>query len=369
MVPAVPLAVPDREALLAEQLGPEGVRREVHGARLPDQVDDRERQRHEDRGDPPPVDAAPPPVRAVRARRGAPRGGCRADLAGRAARRRRDGGEHGPEHGCRRLAARATARNAAVRSTSSGRSSQLQCPPSTQLELRLAAERVGVRLPEAARGCRGRRSATAGAPGSAARRAARPRGQHLGRRRAVELQDRSLRAVVEAAPGRVRQLGGSSRRKAQRVAKPIISSPSERSPPGARDSVPAVAGQERHGAEHHQPLHALGQALRERQPHHTPVVHHERERARARWAHRTPRGSGRSPRSSSRTRPAWPSGRSPAGRAPRRRSARGTAPSRMTPSGRRGRTGSGASPASRQRTSSPPLRPPLDDLHGRVLQP
>ena len=37
---AVPLAVPDREALLAEQVGAEGVGGEVDGARLPDQVGD-----------------------------------------------------------------------------------------------------------------------------------------------------------------------------------------------------------------------------------------------------------------------------------------------------------------------------------------
>ena len=101
---AVPLAVPDREALLAEQVGPEGVRREVHGARLPDQVDDREHQRHEERGEPPPVDAAPPPLRRSGTRPARKAAGAGRDLAGLATRRRRDCGERGPEHGGRRLA-------------------------------------------------------------------------------------------------------------------------------------------------------------------------------------------------------------------------------------------------------------------------
>ena len=51
----------------------------------------------------------------------------------------------------------------------------------------------------------------------------------------------------------------------------------QRSPPASRHSVPAVAGQERHGGEHHEALHELGPALRQREAHHTPVVHHERD--------------------------------------------------------------------------------------------
>ncbi len=45
--------------------------------------------------------------------------------------------------------------------------------------------------------------------------------------------------------------------------------------PDARPAVPAVAGQERHGVDDHEPLHALGVALGEGQAHGAPVVHHE----------------------------------------------------------------------------------------------
>ena len=69
VVAAVPLAVPDREALLAEQVGAEGVRGEVDRARLPDQVRRREQGRDDDRRGLPRVDAAVP-RRAGGCRRG-----------------------------------------------------------------------------------------------------------------------------------------------------------------------------------------------------------------------------------------------------------------------------------------------------------
>ena len=86
---AVPLAVPDREALLAEQVGPEGVRGKVDGARLPDQVDDREHQRDEQRGERATSRCAGATAAAARSPPGAGSGGCRA-------RPRRSGHEAAP---------------------------------------------------------------------------------------------------------------------------------------------------------------------------------------------------------------------------------------------------------------------------------
>jgi hypothetical protein len=107
VVPAVPLAVPDREALLAEQVGAEGVGREVDRARLPDQVDGGEDERRDDRRGLPRIDAAPP----ARSRRppavGPWRGGRR--FPGRRVwrgRRRRGGRRRVAQHGGNRLADR-----------------------------------------------------------------------------------------------------------------------------------------------------------------------------------------------------------------------------------------------------------------------
>ena len=287
MVAAVPLAVPDREALLAEQVGAEGVRGEVDGARLPDQVDDREQQRDEHGREAPPVDAPVPGVprgrkRARRAKRRVP-GATSPDAP---TRRRRDCGERGPEHGCRRLAERADARNAGDALHELG-----------PVEPRPVARRPRARA-RPARRARPRRpgrtrrpmyGSSLGQSTSAGQRTRSSRSpaarEHVGRRRAVELQDRPLGAVVEVLPGLVGQRRRAARAgSAQRVARPIISSPTSGRPPAARHAVPAVAGQERHGARTITSRSTqLGPALREREAHRAPVVHtSESARARAR---------------------------------------------------------------------------------------
>ena len=96
------------------------------------------------------------------------------------------------------------------------------------------------------------------------------------------------------------------------------------------------------------------QPLRGGQPDRAPVVHHQREAVDARVRRGTPRGSGRSRRSSSRSRPAWPSARSRAGRARRRRCARGRAASRRSWWARRARR----APAPRRRRARPGARRP-----------
>ena len=111
---------------------------------------------------------------------------------------------------------------------------------------------------------------------------ARP-GEHLGRGAAIQPQDRALGAVVEVVEHRVqpgigqRTRGGVGveRGAAQRVARGGTHRdlPQQRRAPQARGAVPAVAGEERYGVHHHQPLDSLGVALGEGQPHRAPVVH------------------------------------------------------------------------------------------------
>ena len=80
VVAAVPLAVPDREALAAEQLGAEEVRRQVGRARLDDQVDDGERGGQQRGREPPPVE---PRQRGTAARLGTVVGRVGRGLGGR----------------------------------------------------------------------------------------------------------------------------------------------------------------------------------------------------------------------------------------------------------------------------------------------
>jgi hypothetical protein len=95
VVAAVPLAVPDREALLGEQVGAEAVRGEVDRARLPDQVADREQHRDRHRRDVPPVDARVPGLRGRSVA-----GEATATRRSRGARRRRgSGAKHGDREG------------------------------------------------------------------------------------------------------------------------------------------------------------------------------------------------------------------------------------------------------------------------------
>ena len=176
VVAAVPLAVPDREALLAEQLGAEGVGGEVDGARLPDQVDDREQQRDEQRRQPPPVDA--PVQRAACAEPvGRAKRGPGATSRRNAARWRRDCGERGPEHDANRLAERPTqeARDAGPpRARGAGRPRASAPALHASRPRPVAAERGGVGARELGRRCTGRPSPRASARGRGAGRGARP---------------------------------------------------------------------------------------------------------------------------------------------------------------------------------------------------
>ena len=76
--------------------------------------------------------------------------------------------------------------------------------------------------------------------------------------------------------------------------------------PDARGAVPAVAGQERHRVDDHQPLDALGVALGEGQADGAPVVHDEAHALDARARRGSARGSGRTRRSCSVREPGLP---------------------------------------------------------------
>ena len=110
-------------------------------------------------------------------------------------------------------------------------------------------------------------------------------GEHVGRRAAVELEDRALRALIEVLPHAVDELPGQRTRGRARRAGELPRDPAvrrahhelaeQRRSPGPRDAVPAVPGQERDHVHHHQALHPLGRRLREREPDGAPVVHDE----------------------------------------------------------------------------------------------
>ena len=312
------------------------------GARLPDQVDDRERDR--ERG----------PAPRATSRSGGTSGsvGEARTRCGEAARRRRLRRRRAAGAGRRRdggRTARSTARrlarprrpavsrgSSATRSTSSGRSCQLQWPASTSSSSRLAAERVGVARAELRADVRVARRPRARAPGSAARRAARrrapaPPGARRGRASGSRAGCRG-----RSSPRRGRRC--SARQRAPRTPQPGGEAhqqlADERRAPDARHPVPAVAGQAAaRDREQHEPLDALGKRWAQREPDRAPVVHHEREAlepgvvgerleeavvARDRVVELARLGRAAEAR---------------AGRAPRRRCARGTAASRTTPSG------------------------------------
>ena len=196
VVAAVPLAVPDRKPLLAEQVGAEGVGRHVDGARLPDQVDDREGERDQDRRGLPPVDpVVPAPGR--RGRRRMPPTGAGAASGGRVA---------GPPGGAATGSARRAARQGRLAEKPADSIDQFRplvpAPVAgvDQLELDLAAERLRVAARRTPRRCRDPRvgQRTSAGQRSSPSRCARAL-EHLGRRGPVELQDRALGAMVEAA--------------------------------------------------------------------------------------------------------------------------------------------------------------------------
>ena len=140
-----------------------------------------------------------------------------------------------------------------------------------------------------------------------------------------------------SAPG-VALVSLESNRSVGRLRVPIASSPSTGRAPDARDAVPAVAGQERHRVDQHEPLDALGVALGEGEPDRAPVVHdeaHPLELALVEEALDEAVVLGDRVASESR---ACPSARSRAGRAPGRRCARGTRASRRSCRARRAGT-------------------------------
>ena len=147
------------------------------------------------------------------------------------------------------------------RRSASGRSSQGQWPARSTTRCSALPERLGVGRAElgadvgVAVGGQHQRGAV-----DAAQVLARAR-EHLRRRRAVELEDRALGAVVEVLPDLV-----DSSAAARACSPPwnclrptSCSAPSNISPAnGVRQirahPVPLVAGQQRHAGDHHQPL-------------------------------------------------------------------------------------------------------------------
>ena len=264
---AVPLAVPDREALLAEQVGPERVGGQVDRARLPDQVDDRDRDRREDRRGVPGVDPAIPGQRPARSEA---RAGRRRLLRGRGARdarRRRDGGQHGAQHGRhgsrpRRSVSRPES-SWRARPARAARASPVAASTSSSSTSPRARRRTGARTPGEVGVVRRPqhecRTAQLAEP--------LPRAlEQLRFRRAVEPENRPLGAVVEALPGVIGELARQLRRMLKRRVKPIMSSPTtacaSRAPPGAT----LEARQERQSREQHEPIDALGEALASARP-------------------------------------------------------------------------------------------------------
>ena len=313
VVAAVPLPVPDREALLAEQVGAEGVCGEVDRPRLPDQVDDRERDRDRDRRDVPPVDAlVPRPPRQER---------------------------RAPARWWRRLGARvcggAVTAARAARSTAkdklAARPQEVRCaidqlgvleprPVAAldHLELGLAAERVGEAPAELRADVGVARQATGPARGSElaerARRGARappagPSGRGSGSRagcrgRSPPRRGRRSRAAAS---------GGMPRR----VVKPIVSSPTS----GVRHaratrchSKPGSSGTQ---AKRTSRSIRSGKRWAKASADRAPVVHHERHALETGVLAERLDEAVVARRSSSRSRRAWPSGRSQAGRARR----------------------------------------------------
>src|SRR4051812_29607578 len=142
------------------------------------------------------------------------------------------------------------------------------------LHARLAAQALGVEVREL-----GREVLVLGTPddqrGGADLAEASAGGlERLGSRGAVELEDRPLGAVVEALVRAVEQLvRNATPTQRELEAQPHRELAHERPAPEPGRPVPAVTRQERHRVHHHEPLDAVRDLLREREPDGAPVVH------------------------------------------------------------------------------------------------
>ena len=220
VVAAVPLSVPEGEALAAEEVGPEGVRGQVDGPRLPDQIDAARNS-----------EASTGASRHQSTRR---HHGSRASGSGRSRMSRGTGAPSGGRVRGGAVTEENTARNTVDRlahpSPSSGASSprpdqpvdaRLACARSSRGDRATSSgrprpararphHRVRPRTPgRIPRRCRGRRAPhriSAGQRRSPSRSPARA--STLGRRRAVELEDRPLGAVVEVLQHAIDELPG-----------------------------------------------------------------------------------------------------------------------------------------------------------------
>ncbi len=156
-----------------------------------------------------------------------------------------------------------------------------------QLQLHLAPERVRVRTAELDPQVRvaGGPQDQGGAPQLSEPSAGT--GEDLRRRRPVQPQNRVARAAVEVPPDAVDEPCGQRARCRVRLTRDLLEAPlrrgrheelaHHRSAPDARDPMPAVPGEKRHGRVDDQALDPLRKALRESQADHAPVVDDERE--------------------------------------------------------------------------------------------